>query len=308
MIDSEIEIKSAESNENGAIRAILQPWGAGIISLFVPDRFGNEENIILSYPKATDYKSDPYYLGCVVGRYSGRVTNGNQNGDQKMEWFIDGKKYSLKKNEHGINHLHGGEIGWNKKLWETTQVDSSSVTFNLVSPAGDEGYPGQVKASVQYKVMQNEFHIYFNAKSTEDTLLRLTQHAYFNFAPVDELELTLFARAKLERDAQNIPTGERTEVKSPVSLKLKGCVLDDSFVIQENESHLRQSAILTHPRTGRSVTVFSTDASLHVYTGDGLSDPFVPRTGIALESQPLPREILKKGQVYQSHTIWKFNG
>ena len=162
------------ANRHGASVAIID-YGAIITHIIVPDGTGKMADVVLGYDNLQSYVSDGSYFGAVVGRYANRIAKG--------KFQLNGKDYRLDKNNHE-NHLHGGIEGFNKKLWSAAvnQQDSfAEVTMRLVSPDGDQGYPGEVNAAVTYRFDDNsQLSVFFEATSSEATIINLSQHSYFN--------------------------------------------------------------------------------------------------------------------------------
>lgn len=162
------------SNPNNmTVQAIT--YGATITKILVPDAQDRLEDVVLGFDDMEGYqtKSNPH-IGCTVGRIANRIANG--------EFKIDGKEYKVEKNLNEKHHLHGGSLGFDKKNW-VAYVDGTKVRMSLLSPDGDEGYPGDVLATVTYYLDHNNtFHIQFEATASKITIINLTNHSYFNLA------------------------------------------------------------------------------------------------------------------------------
>jgi aldose 1-epimerase len=289
----------------------LNPFGASILAIRFPDKNGKLANLVLSYPTIDQYFTDPFYLGGVVGRYSGRISHG------RLE--VGDHLYLLERNEAGRNHLHGGVEGFNKKPWQTIHQDHSSVEFSYLSPSFEEGYPGDLKVSVRYDVDREScLRVTYRAESSADTHLNLTQHSYFNLSgdgveDIYDHHLSIYSDVALILDRENIPTGEMKSY--PFKQGIEDTVMDDSFVWNESINDPRLAATLRHEKSGRFLQVHTTEPSIHVYTGDGLSNPFRKRSGICLETQHFPDSphhkhfpstLLKAGETFTSQTVFEF--
>ena len=281
--------------------------GARITSIKSLDQNGVIQNIILTYADEAQSKNDPFY------RYAGRISDG--------QFEINGKSFTLQKNESGMNHLHGGLNGWNQKKWKCIHHDASSMEFELVSPDLDEGYPGEVTVKVQYQLSnEDRLKINYTATTTKATHLNLTQHTYFNLSgnpeqTINDHELSINAHLYLLRRPDQIPTGENGDGK--ISAQIIGAeFMDQSWILAGDQKNLVHAATLTHHQSGRVLTVFTTEPSVHVYTGDGLASPFIKRAGICLETQHypdsphhphFPSTLLSPNEIFNSETVWEFS-
>lgn len=164
------------TNINGLI-AKLSNFGAILVSLFVPDKNGNLNDVVLGFDTLEKYlTNDVCYFGSTIGRNSNRVKNAS--------FVLNGITYNLDKNEREKNNLHSGFNSYNKRLWDYSIDESSnSISFNLVSPDGDQGFPGEFSVTVTYTLNDNnELTINYNGKSTKDTIANMTNHSYFNLS------------------------------------------------------------------------------------------------------------------------------
>lgn len=325
-------------NESGA-GITLMDLGATILTLEVPDREGKLADVNFGFDTAAPYLTDSPYFGAVVGRVGNRIAKGR--------FTLEGKEYQLPTND-GPNHLHGGTVGFDKLLWAGRRVETDNgpgVRFTLVSPDGDQGYPGQVTATVTYVwTADNRLIIDYGAETTKATPINLTQHAYFNLAGVDsktvlDHTLKIDADRYLPVDPTLIPTGELAPVEGtpfdfrqakPIGrdigtdnpqLKI-GKGYDHNWVL--NGSGMREVAVLAHPGSGRVMTISTTEPGLQFYSGNfldgsvtgkgGNAYPF--RSAVALETQhfpdsanqpAFPDSILRPGKPYSTRTILAFS-
>ena len=297
-------------NKNG-IEVNAIKLGASLVAIKTPDHKKRFQNIILSHQTPEAYEFDTDYLGSIVGRFAGRIAN--------SEFTIDGKHYPLSKNE-GMNHLHGGIEGWSKKVWTLNAQDETFLEFSLVSPHGEEGYPGEVSVHVRYSLNdEDQLTILFRATTTKPTHLNLTQHSYFSLSgdPTSTIEndsLQIHSRAYLPCDLHKIPTGKLVPASFEKQI-LRQRVLDQTWILENNQSRLLLAATLSNPDSGRLLNVYTTEPSIHIYTGDGLRAPFKKRTGVCLETQHYPNSpnqadfpstLLQVGKVFESKTVWEF--
>ena len=194
-------------NSHGLI-AKISNYGTIITELHVPDRAGKNADIVLGFDNLGQYLQGHPYFGCTVGRVANRIARG--------QFTLDGKSYQLAVN-NGPNHLHGGLKGFDKVVWRAEPQSGAAVRFTYTSPDAEEGYPGQVQASVLVSLTeQNELRIDYTAETTRPTPVNLTNHSYFNLAGSGDIlshELMLAADCYTEVDATSIPTGRLLPVK-----------------------------------------------------------------------------------------------
>ena len=194
-------------NARGAEARIMN-YGAIVVSLKVPDREGNFDDVVLGYDSLRKYENDKAYFGCIAGRYANRIAKGR--------FEVGGKRYQLAKNDRG-NHLHGGVRGFNKRVWHAEPRDTRSgpvLELTYLSKDGEEGYPGNLSVTALYILTEgNELRLELRATADADTIVNLTQHSYFNLAGAgrgDILghEVTINADEFAEIDQAGVPTGK----------------------------------------------------------------------------------------------------
>lgn len=300
-------------NKNG-MKVSLTNIGAGIQSVFVKDRLNVFEDVVLGYDTAEGYKKDPFYIGTVVGRYANRIAGGKV--------MLDGKEYQLTVKDGGFHH-HGGKVGFNKKIWQGKPFANNEglgVTFGLISPDGEEGFPGNLQVRVTYTLNdQDQLIADFWAETDKTTLINLTQHVYFNLAgqnsgtAMDHVML-LPSTQYLPVNNSVVPTGELvpvnrtpfdfTEAKTighdidmdDEQLHL-GTGYDHSWVLKpERSEELTLAAKIFEQQSGRLLTVYTTEPALHVYTGNWLDGSvtgkenarYQKRDAFCLETQNYP--------------------
>lgn len=164
------------TNSNN-LTAILTNFGAILVSLFVPDKNRNLDDIVLGFNSLEKYfTNDICYFGSTIGRNSNRIKNAS--------FVLNGLTYSLDKNEREKNNLHSGFKPYNKRLWNyKIDENNNSVSFNLISPDGDQGFPGNFNITVTYTLTNdNELKIEYNGFCNKDTIANMTNHSYFNLA------------------------------------------------------------------------------------------------------------------------------
>ena len=196
------------TNQKGMAVSITN-YGGTVVSLKVPDRKGNSADVVLGYDTVADYAAGKSYFGATIGRYGNRIAHG--------KFTLDGKTYTLPKND-GDNTLHGGTIGFNKRVWKAVVVpneNASVLELSYLSPDGEEGFPGNLTVKVVFTLPQdkNELKIDYTASTDKDTVVNLTNHSYFNLAgegtgDILGHQLKLNAKHFTPVDATLIPTGE----------------------------------------------------------------------------------------------------
>ncbi len=302
-------------------------YGATITSLKVPTQ-SEAIDVVLGYNTPEDYqrsfeKSHATYFGAVVGRFAGRIREGRFN--------LNGKNIQLEQN-FGSHHLHGGSQGLSSKEWNLVSIhhtDEPSVTLSVESPTAEDGYPGDVKVEVTYTLtLNNELDIRYKASSTEDTLLNLTQHTYFNleghFSDMNNQLLSINASEVLDTDTNNVPTGKLIALEGHefdfTTPKPVPSQIDHAFVLNsENDI----AAELYSKKTNLQMQVITNQPCVQIYVGGKLPADLPPKgssiyhntSGICFETQVhpdapnhehFPSAELKKGEVYSQHTLFKF--
>lgn len=300
------------SNGHGVSARIIS-FGATLQSLKAPDRNGRSADIELGYDDLASYVSKPNYWGASIGRYANRIGGGR--------FTLDGKSYQLPINDK-TNSLHGGD-GFDRRPWRILSVDQrGSVTFEIDSADGDQGYPGALKARVTYTLTEaNELKIDFDAETTAPTVVNMTNHAIFNLAGegapggILQHRLTIPASHYTPVNATLIPTGELKPVAGTVFDFTHGRVIadgvrdgrdpqivagrgyDHNFALDAGLTQTpKLAARLEDPASGRVLEMLTTEPGVQVYTGNFLDGTFVGKSGhlyrmgdgIALEPQKFP--------------------
>jgi aldose 1-epimerase len=317
---------------NGVIDVVVCNYGCTIMAIDVPDRDGKKQNVVAGFTTAEEYKTNPHYLGCTVGRFANRIAFGKFN--------IDGKQYQLACND-GVNHLHGGTNGFHKQVWQADET-STALVLHYVSNDGEEGYPGNLNVTVKFSFSdKNRFVIQYTATTDKPTLINLTNHTYFNLSGFDQSTiynhyLTVNAENYTVKNENNIPSGEiRSVVGTPYDFrkpKRLGKHINDlsadmgydiNYVLNGTKEGGQACAELYDPHSGRLVNVFTTKPGLQVYTANwwngsmtGSQNKVYQKHGaIALETQSFPdapnhpafpTTILNPSEVYSSKTIFQF--
>jgi aldose 1-epimerase len=274
------------TNTAGACVELLN-LGATLVSWYVPDKEGKLENIILTYPKLEDYRTNPYYLGSTVGRFANRIT--------KAQFTLEGKTYHLDKND-GENCNHGGLNGFHNRIFDY-KVQKHQVIFTYESPDGEGGFPGNLRLTVTYTFSDNnELSIEYKVLSDKDTVFNPTNHAYFNLSgkggTICNHELKVYANDYLVTDAAWLPTGEIRPIECRDGACPVSTAIDFTKLQGFNTYFIGNSEHLATLSCGdRHLDVYSSMPGIQVYTGDYLDEPFVPCAGIALEAQGYPDAV-----------------
>ena len=312
------------TNKNG-VEAHLTNYGATLLSLYVPTKNGKIDVVlgfhtIDEYIKAFEMGASPYF-NAVVGRFAGRIKN--------AQFQLNGKTIQLDQN-HGKHHLHGGKhqlsnVAWN---FENYNEETNTLTYSYVSKA-NEFYPGDVTIEVAYTLTdENELNIKYKATTTEDTLLNLTNHAYFNLDGISgntlDQKLQINAEKFLELDDENIPTGNFIPMENHAfdfrSSKNVVAGIDHCFVLKNNTE---PAAILESVKNGVTMKVYTDQPAVQIYVGGKTSDElqnkesveYHTESGICFETQvfpdapnheDFPNAILRKGETYQQNTTFQF--
>ncbi|TDH21451.1 galactose mutarotase [Segetibacter sp. 3557_3] len=317
------------TNKNGMVVTITN-YGGVVTSWTMPDKNNNKGNIVLGFNELKGYQAPPPYFGALIGRYGNRIANG--------KFTLDGKEYKLATN-NDKNHLHGGNKGFDKVVWDATpSTDSSALTLNYLSKDGEEGYPGNLKVTVKYTLTDNdELRIVYDAETDKATPVNLTNHSYFNLTGdvsnnILNHSLSIDADRYTPVDKTLIPTGELKAVSgTPFDFKTSKLIgtdigkvpggYDHNFVLNGTSGSMRKVAVLSDSTSGRQLTVFTTEPGLQFYSGNFLDGKLQTsdgksinkHTGLCLETQhfpdspnkpAFPSTILKPGEKYHTETTY----
>lgn len=315
--------------------------GATIQSVLVPDRNGVMADVVLGYPDAASYCGDPHYFGATIGRVANRIAAGR--------FQLDGEYYQVSCND-GENALHGGSEGFDSRCWSIAQLrtgDRPGVVLRLVSPDGDQGFPGTLTVTATFSLEpDNQLAIEYRATTDRPTVVNLTNHAYWNLQGDGSEEgalghlLLISSDAYLPIGARSIPTGEVVSVDggpfdfrqaTPISDRISaphpqiaaGNGYDHCWVLRP-DAGLRIAARLHDPGSGRVLDVLTNKPGLQVYSGNFLGGPrfgkparsYRPGDGIALEPQDFPDSpnhsqfgsiCLGPGETYRHQIEFRFS-
>ena len=328
------------TNANG-MEVCITNFGGRIVSIMVPDKDGAFRDVVLGFDKVSDYfpENNASDFGAAIGRYANRIAGGS--------FEIDGTVYNLPKND-GDNTLHGGPTGWQYQVYEVVEADESHIKILRDSPDGDNGFPGNVKAYVTYTLTdQNAIDIWYEATTDKPTVINMTNHSYFNLdgdPAGNVLDDILYIKSSTTTPAGPglIPTGEIISlIGTPMDFNTPKRIGDDidkrdfeqidlgngydhNWILDTMGDITDPAVILTSPKTGISLEVYTDEPGIQVYSGNFLNGSvtgkhgivYNQRAGICLESQHYPDTphnpdwpsvVLRPGEKYTSHCVFAFS-
>ena len=331
-------------NENG-MKVEITNYGGIIVRLYVPDRDGKLDDIVLGYDNLEQYFDDPNYFGALIGRYGNRIAEG--------EFELDGDTYQLEINENPAGHpccLHGGENGFNSQLWTAKEAvidGNKALKLTHLSENGEGGFPGNLKAVVYYTLSDdNKLRVEYRAETDQPTVVNLTQHSYFNLkghgeGKIEDHLLYINANHFTPVNEGMIPTGEIREVKdTPFDFSAIGELgkeidtdvkqlnftggYDHNWVLSREGKDLELAARVIETHSGRQMEVWTTEPGVQFYSGNGISpngpgkgDKEYPERGaLCLETQHypdspnhdnFPSTVIKPGEKYRTVTEFRFD-
>lgn len=284
---------------NDQLEVRLLSLGAAIVGVHAPDSKGGFGPVHLGLPDLAAYadRACNPHLGASIGRVANRISGAS--------FELDGQRYDLAAN-NGPNTLHGGPSGWDRHVWELLDVhggaEGGTAVFRIVSPDGDEGFPGRVTATATFTLQREILRIRYSATTDAPTVINMTNHGYWNLAgsgDVSAHRITLASDHVLPVDAAGIPTGEPVPVGGtgfdlraptflgPAMASVPGG-FDHCFAVRGNAGELRPAALLEAPGTGRWMIVATDQRGVQLYTGNNLAAPFEVHGSVSLETQAFP--------------------
>ena len=312
------------------IEVELLDYGATLKSIRVPvgDQF---VDVLLSYPANEDYLQDKVYLGATVGRYAGRIDSGATR--------VQGRSIQLECNEQNTGHcLHGGPKGFSHQFWSVSERSSDHVSYEYVSADGDQGFPGCLTTRVSYRLLgSNTLQIEFTAETDQETIVNLSNHAYFNLncidSGVENHELMINSGLYTPLGSNSLPMGEIKQVADSIfDFRQKRCLrerlyspdaqldlaggFDHYFLLNKDVSKAGVAATVYSPQSGIMMNIYTDQPGVQFYSGNWLGAPFKPRAGLCLEFQDVPNEpnmdgfastILRAGDTYRRQITLEFN-
>ena len=316
--------------KNEQLEVVVSNYGCTIIKVIMADKNGHKDDVVLGYDDFTQYQTLDAYLGALVGRVANRIKKG--------EFTLHGQTYHLAVN-NGPNHLHGGIKGFSYQVFFYTIQDDHTLVFHYLSPDGQEGYPGDLDLTVTYTLIDDTLKVHYQATSTADTLINITNHSYFNLSGhkenIYQHTLQIHASQFACVDSDGLTTGELKDVaETPFDFRQPAFIgerveqddeqlktgngFDHPFIFDVHENQV----ILTHPSTGRQLIVSTTLPQAQIYTANFLDgrlgkygEHYYARDAICIETQNMPdaihleeqpTTILRKGETYDETTSYQF--
>jgi aldose 1-epimerase len=323
-------------NKNGMVAQVTN-YGAIIVSVFAPDKNGVFADMVQGYDTIGEYiNGNGPYMGAICGRCANRITKG--------KLVIDGKEYQLAIN-NGPNHLHGGNIGFSKVVWDVVSSSSSKVEMTYLAKDGEENYPGNAKIKVTYTLTDdNGLRLDYEATTDKTTIVNLASHSYFNLAGegsgvVHDQELMINGDFFTPVTETSEPTGEIRSVKGtpmdftvakPIGKDINandeqirfGVGYDHNWVLRHRMGDLGLAAVARDPKSGRVMEVYTTQPGVQLYTANWVDGEvgkggkkYYKQWAFCLETQHFadavnkshfPSVILKPNQVYKQTCVYKF--
>lgn len=324
------EIKQFTITNKNSVCAKITNYGAILTSLKLPLKSGLRE-IVLGFDSHEAYLSEFYlkdypYFGAIIGRFANRINQGKV--------LIDGQEIQLQTN-HGEHLLHGGQSGFDKRVWDAEIIGESKLQLSLLSKDGDQNFPGNMKITVIYELNdENELAINYSATCDKTSPINLTSHSYFNFTGGEKNimnhQLQIDSDQILESNTELIPTGNYIEAKdSPYDFNAMKRInkdidtienYDDCYVLKTKGKNLRKVAELYEEESNIKMEISTDFPGLQLYTGMYINvegnNQFRPFSGLALETQGYPdapnqenfsHGLIHPGEVYEHQTRYKFH-
>jgi aldose 1-epimerase len=318
----------------GGISMEVLDYGGTITRLEVPDAAGRPRNVVLGHKDLAGYLASTAYFGCLVGRYANRIALG--------KFKLDGKEYQVETNE-GVNHLHGGARGFDKRVWKVLEASTTRIVLEIVSPDGEGGYPGELRVVATYTLSNGEVRTDYEATTNAPTVVNLTNHSYFNLEGEDAQTaeghlLKINADFYTPTNATQIPTHVEPvdgtpfdwrkptrigdQIRIPHEQIMAGLGVDHNFVVRGEG--MREHATLTATGSGITLAVLCDQPAVQCYTGNYLNGKLIgtsgktyrQSSGVALETQQypdspnhpeFPSTVLRPGEKLTTATVWKFS-
>lgn len=332
-----VDLYTLQNSQGNQIK--ITNYGATIVSIIVPDRNGQLDDVVLGYQSLSEYENNGGYLGATVGRFANRIDKGR--------FMLDGQYYQVSNNE-GLNHLHGGLNALHNRVWLVDELENKGTVGLILQTQledGEEGFPGKLDITLTVTFNDsNELTFDYKAISNKSTIVNLTNHSYFNLSGSESLDclehiLCIHASHYTPINHELIPTGEIKTVKNThfdfTNPKMIGLNLtfsedstypsdgyDHNWVLDHDSQLMQIAAEVVDPKTGRKLIVETTQPGLQFYSGQYLNlktskeqSYYAPFAGFCLETQHFPDSPnhdhfpsvrLDKGDVYFEKTLYRF--
>jgi aldose 1-epimerase len=321
------------TNSRG-LRVKVMNLGCTIVSMSMPDRRGRPGEITLGYDSLQEYLAGRAYFGALCGRVANRIAGGR--------FSLEGRSYALACNEKGRHHLHGGTVGFDRRLWraeEEQMPGEAALVFGYVSPDGEEGYPGELRVTARISLGEdNALSFAYRAETSRPTPVNLTNHSYWNLAGAGSGDvlghiLRLDCPGYLPVDRELIPSGEIAKVAgTPMDFRQEKRIghdfaatsggYDHCFVLAAGGDKPVFAARLYEEHSGRGFEVDTTKPAIQLYTGNFLDNirgaggrVFARHGAVCLETEffpdapnhpDFPSAVLRPGEVYAHTTVLRF--
>ncbi len=326
-IDDQIDLISMKNEQ---LEVVVSNYGCTIIKVIMADKNGHKDDVVLGYDDFTQYQTLDAYLGALVGRVANRIKAG--------QFSLNGQDYHLAVN-NGPNHLHGGIKGFSYQVFDYTIEDEHTLKLHYLSKDGEEGYPGDLDLTVIYTLKDDTLTAHYQATSSADTLINITNHSYFNLSGhkenIYQHTLQIHASQFACVDSDGLTTGELKDVEgTPFDFRQPALIGerveqdDEQLKIGKGFDHpflfdtQSNQVILTHEPTGRQLIVSTTLPQAQIYTANYLDgrlgkygECYYARDAVCIETQNMPDAIhleehpttlLKKGETYDEITSYQF--
>lgn len=326
-IDDQIDLISMKNEQ---LEVVVSNYGCTIIKVIMADKNGHKDDVVLGYDDFTQYQTLDAYLGALVGRVANRIKAG--------QFSLNGQDYHLAVN-NGPNHLHGGIKGFSYQVFDYTIEDEHTLKLHYLSKDGEEGYPGDLDLTVIYTLKDDTLTAHYQATSSADTLINITNHSYFNLSGhkenIYQHTLQIHASQFACVDSDGLTTGELKDVEgTPFDFRQPALIGerveqdDEQLKIGKGFDHpflfdtQSNQVILTHEPTGRQLIVSTTLPQAQIYTANYLDgrlgkyrERYYARDAVCIETQNMPDAIhleehpttlLKKGETYDEITSYQF--
>lgn len=321
--------------QDGNAQATVLNYGGLLQSIVVPDKNGNPVDVLLGYSDVAGYECNGGYLGALIGRFGNRIGSG--------KFTMDGKEYSLYCNDRG-NHLHGGKAGFDKKIWKH-EIDGEKLVLSILSPDGEEGYPGNLNVKVTYSFINGELKIEYEAVSDKKTVVNLTNHAYFNLngegdgsilnnvmyidsaymVPTNDTMIPVGGLRAVEGTAFdfNLPKEIGRDIEADDKELKQGNGYDHCYLLKNGCGNFARYAVVVSQKTGIVMSCYTDMPAVQFYAGNGMNMEgktahYGKRAGFCLETQAIPNNVnveeyarhgssfLNAGEKYSFSAVYKF--
>lgn len=336
-VDGKSTVLVVITNKQG-LEACITNYGARLVSLMVPDKRGNWEDVVTGFPTIDEYLSQNQNFGSTVGRYIGRILG--------PSFTIDSVEYQLQGYGKSTHISHGGKPGFAGRMWNIEKVEKDAVTLSYLSPDGENGFPGNLQVYLTYRLTDdNALDLTYTATTDKPTVLNLSHHSFFNISgnfnqTVENQMMWIDAERMTPYDEKKCVTGEYMDIEgTPFDFRLPQAVgarideendqlkvtrgYDHAWVLNTQGDDQCVAAWIYDAESGRKMEIYTSEPGVHVYSGNGLKGNMVGKDSIAYASRTaicfetmhyqnspniphFPSTLLRPGETYHSHTAYRF--